>query len=233
MIAPAAIRFERVRKVYGGAAPLEALCDVSLAIREGVFCVVEGPSGSGKTTLLAVAGGLEQPTEGRVWIRGHEITSLEAGKLLAFRRAELGFVFQDFKLIDVLTAEENVALALELRGVCGRVARMRSREMLELLGLDGRSQGRPGELSGGEKQRVAVARALVASPRVLLADEPTANLDWETGREVVGRMQAAASERGATLVVVSHDARLADLADQTIRIADGAVKEERDREGRR
>ena len=105
--------------------------------------------------------------------------------------------------------------------------------MLELLGLNGRTKGRPGELSGGEKQRVAVARALVASPRVLLADEPTANLDWETGREVVGRMQAAASERGATLVVVSHDARLADLADQTIRIADGAVKEERDREGRR
>jgi putative ABC transport system ATP-binding protein len=223
MIAPAAVRFEQVRKVYEGAVPQHALRGVSLAVAPRSFCVIEGPSGSGKTTLLAIAGGLERPTDGHVWVSGQEISALSPSKLLAFRRAELAFVFQDFKLIDVLTAEENVALVLTLRGIAGAEALRRSRELLERLGLAARLKGRPVELSGGEKQRVAIARALVAEPRVLLADEPTANLDWENGQGVVELLRGASRERGTTVVVVSHDSRLGALADERIRIADGSV----------
>jgi len=217
------LRFEGVGKVYAGAVSCRALHDVSLEVGCGTFNVIQGPSGSGKTTLLAIAGGLERPTTGRVWLSEREITLLPARQLLELRRAELAFVFQDFKLIDILTAEENVALPLELRGVRARSARERSRAMLDRLGLGGRISRRPRELSGGEKQRVAIARALVTEPRLILADEPTANLDWETGSEVVELLRGATRERGATAIVVSHDSRLALLADHQIGIVDGAL----------
>jgi putative ABC transport system ATP-binding protein len=218
-----ALRFERVGKVYPGAVSCRALHDVSLDVACGTFNVIQGPSGSGKTTLLAIAGGLERPSSGRVWLSDREITSLPAWRLLELRRAELAFVFQDFKLIDILTAEENVALPLELRGVGAASAREKSRAMLERLGLGDRLSRRPRELSGGEKQRVAIARALVTEPRLILADEPTANLDWATGSEVVELLRGATRERGATAIVVSHDSRLADGADCQIGILDGAL----------
>jgi len=217
------LRFERVGKVYPGAVSCRALHEVTLDVEGGTFNVIQGPSGSGKTTLLAIAGGLERPSTGRVWLSDREITSLSARQLLELRRAELAFVFQDFKLIDVLTAEENVALPLELRGVRAGSARERSRAVLERLGLGDRVSFRPRELSGGEKQRVAIARALITEPRLILADEPTANLDWETGSEVVRLLRDATRERGATAVVVSHDSRLALLADHQIGIVDGSL----------
>jgi len=217
------LRFERVGKVYPGAVSCRALHEVTLDVEGGTFNVIQGPSGSGKTTLLAIAGGLERPSTGRVWLSDREITSLSARQLLELRRAELAFVFQDFKLIDVLTAEENVALPLELRGVGAGLARGRSRAVLERLGLGDRVSFRPRELSGGEKQRVAIARALITEPRLILADEPTANLDWETGSEVVQLLRDATRERGATAVVVSHDSRLALLADHQIGIVDGSL----------
>jgi putative ABC transport system ATP-binding protein len=218
------VRFEEVHRTYPGPVPLHALRGVSLGVAPGAFCVVQGPSGSGKTTLLAIAGGLDRPTSGRVWVAGQEISALRGRWLLEFRCAHVGFVFQDFRLIDVLTAAENVALGLELRGCPGRKARARSLELLERLGLGSRGGAMVRQLSGGEKQRVAIARALAASPQVLLADEPTANLDWDTAREVVGLMREVARERSATVLAVSHDERMARYADQVVRLVDGRVE---------
>jgi len=218
------IQFEEVRRTFPGPAPVHALRGVSLSVAQGAFCVVQGPSGSGKTTLLAIAGGLDAPTSGRVWVAGQETSALRGRWLLEFRCAHVGFVFQDFRLIDVLTAAENVALGLELRGCPGRQARARSLELLDRLGLAGRAGSSVRRLSGGEKQRVAIARALAGAPQVLLADEPTANLDWDTAREVLGLMREVARERGATVLAVSHDARLAGHADQVVRLVDGCVE---------
>ncbi|UCC49996.1 MAG: ABC transporter ATP-binding protein [Gemmatimonadota bacterium] len=218
-----ALRFEAVHKVYQGAVPVHALSGVSLNVESGAFAVIEGPSGSGKTTLLALAGGLERPTAGRVQAVGVELTALGERRLAAFRRAEVGFVFQDFKLIDVLTALENVAIALQIRGQRRSVARAKSLELLARLGLAGRTSARPATLSGGEKQRVAIARALVTEPALVLADEPTANLDWATGEQVVELLRVVAGERGATVVVVSHDPRLARYADQVMQLVDGRI----------
>ncbi len=218
-----ALRFEAVHKVYQGAVPVHALSGVSLNVESGAFAVIEGPSGSGKTTLLALAGGLERPTAGRVQAVGVELTALGERRLAAFRRAEVGFVFQDFKLIDVLTALENVAIALQIRGQRRSVARAKSLELLARLGLAGRASARPATLSGGEKQRVAIARALVTEPALVLADEPTANLDWATGEQVVELLRVVAGERGATVVVVSHDPRLARYADQVMQLVDGRI----------
>jgi putative ABC transport system ATP-binding protein len=209
MNARAEIRFEQVRRTYPGAVPTQALRGVSLSVAPGAFCVVQGPSGSGKTTLLAIAGGLDVPTSGRVWVAGQEISALRSRWLLEFRCAHVGFVFQDFRLIDVLTAAENVELALELRGCPGVRARARSRELLERLGLVGRGNARVGQLSGGEKQRVAIARALVNRPRLLLADEPTGNLDAATAREVEGLLFEIAAERKLAVLLVTHEPGLA------------------------
>jgi len=218
------VALEMVCKIYDGPSPVRALWDVCLSVAEGEFCLVEGPSGSGKSTLLAVAGGLERPTAGTVRLGGREIQRAPRSELLAVQRSLVGFVFQDAKLFDVLSAEENVALALELRGVTRRKAVGRSRAMLSKLGLGDRLRYRPSRLSGGERQRVALARALVADPRVVLADEPTANLDSETGRQVVRLLGRVASERGVTVVMVSHDLRLADCADRLVRLVDGSIE---------
>jgi putative ABC transport system ATP-binding protein len=218
------VALEMVCKIYEGPSPVRALWDVSLSVAEGEFCLVEGPSGSGKSTLLAVAGGLERPTAGTVRLGGREIQRAPRSELLAVRRALVGFVFQDARLFDVLSAEENVALALELRGVTRRKALGRSRALLAELGLSDRLRSRPSRLSGGERQRVALARALVADPGVVLADEPTANLDSETGRQVVRLLRRVAAERSVTVLMVSHDLRLADCADRLIRLVDGSVE---------
>ncbi|MBI5836396.1 MAG: ABC transporter ATP-binding protein [Candidatus Eisenbacteria bacterium] len=223
MKANAEILLEGVGRTFPGPAPLHALKGVSLEVERGAFCLVQGPSGSGKTTLLALTGGLDRPTAGRVHVAGQELTTLRERWLLEFRRTQVGFVFQDFRLLDVLTAEENVRLGLELRGWRAREARATAREMLERLGLGARRSAPVKLLSGGEKQRVAVARALAGGPRVLLADEPTANLDWESGRAVVQAMREIARERAATVMAVSHDARLTEYADQVIELVDGRV----------
>ena len=223
MIAIPALRLDEVHKHYPGPPPAAVLRGVTLEVTAGSFCLLEGPSGSGKTTLLAIAAGLEPPSRGRVWVDGRDLSALDGSALIGLRRQRVGFVFQDFKLIDVLTAEENVALPLELRNVPAAAARATARDALERLGLGARMAARPSTLSGGEKQRVAIARALVTRPALLLADEPTANLDGATGREVAAILREAARERGTTVLVASHDPRLGDLADQTLWLLDGVI----------
>lgn len=219
-----AVVLENVSKVYDGPPPLSALRQIHLQVEQGEFCLIEGPSGSGKTTLLGIVGGLEPPTKGRIWLSGIEMTdSLPASKKTAFLRRHIGFVFQDFKLIEALTAEENVALGLELRGLKHRRACAQSRSLLKRLGLGERLHHRPKILSGGEKQRVAVARALAGQPRLLLADEPTANLDTKTGHQVIKLLRDLTLEQDTAVIVVSHDHRLSQLADRTIRLVDGAL----------
>lgn len=222
-----ALRFDAVHKVYAGPSPVHALAGVSFAVERGAFTVIEGPSGSGKTTLLALAGGLDRPTAGHVYTLGWNLGTQNERSLVRFRRAEVGFVFQDFKLIDVLTAAENVAIALQLRFYRRKEALARANEALKRLGLGERSAALPAELSGGEKQRVAIARALISEPRLILADEPTANLDWSIGAEVVEILRDVARERLATVVVVSHDPRVAAYADQVVRLRDGCLATDR------
>jgi putative ABC transport system ATP-binding protein len=221
MIAAPAIRFDAVERVYPGACPVWALRGISLDVPAAAMTVIEGPSGSGKTTLLAIAGGLDRATRGRVWVHGAELTAMGSPELLRFRRERIGFVFQDFKLISLLTAEENVSLALELRGF--RDARARARAALARFGLGGRANTRAGDLSGGEKQRVAVARALVGESPLILADEPTANLDGEAAEEIITVLRDLTRSSGATVLVVSHDPRVARRADIRIRLIDGKV----------
>jgi putative ABC transport system ATP-binding protein len=219
-----AVLLENVSKVYHGPPPLNALRQVCLRVDQGTFCLIEGPSGSGKTTLLGITGGLEPPTQGRVWLSGIEMTdSLPERKRTGFLRQHVGFVFQDFKLIAALTAEENVALGLQLRGMGRRQALAESHVLLRRLGLGDQLRRRPAVLSGGEKQRVAIARALAGRPRLLLADEPTANLDTKTGREVMELLRQLTLEQGTTVIVVSHDHRLRGLADHTVQLLDGSV----------
>ena len=228
MTRPAAARLDAVHKIYPGAVPVRALSAVSLSVPLGAFAVVAGPSGSGKTTLLSLLGGLDRPSAGRVMACGTDLTDLSEQALVAYRRQAVGFVFQDFKLIDVLTALENVALALRVRGHRRAEAEARALAVLETLGLGSRARGRPAELSGGEKQRVAVARALVSEPRLILADEPTANLDGPAGEEVVNLLRSTARARETTVVVVSHDPRVASRADMLFGLCDGRLTQPAD-----
>jgi putative ABC transport system ATP-binding protein len=223
MTTPIAVRFAAVSKVYAGPVPVHALTEVTLEVPEGAFTVIEGPSGSGKSTFLALAGGLDRASAGSIEVLGMCLDGLAERRLRAFRRDHVGFVFQDFKLLDVLSAVDNVALALALHGLPTREARSRGRALLEELGLNGRSAARPPELSGGEKQRTAIARALATGARLILADEPTANLDSQTGKAVVATLRHAIRARGATAVVVSHDPRIAAHADHVVRLTDGRV----------
>ena len=218
-----AVRLDAVHKTYPGAVPVRALSGVSLSIPRGAFAVVAGPSGSGKTTLLSLVGGLDRPSAGRVVACGTDLTDLSERALVAYRRRAVGFVFQDFKLIDVLSATENVALALRVRGCRRAESGSRAVALLESLGLGRRARGRPHELSGGEKQRVAIARALVTEPRLILADEPTANLDGRAGEDVVELLRTAARTRATTVVVVSHDPRVSSRADLVFRLLDGRL----------
>lgn len=218
-----AVRLEAVSKEYPGSVPVRALENVSLGIPAGTLSLFEGPSGSGKTTLLSLIGGLDRPTHGRLTVFGTEIGNLPERDLVMYRQTQLGFVFQDFKLIDVLTALENVALALRIRGTRRRAALTRARGVLEMLGLGNRCDSRPRDLSGGEQQRVAVARALVPRPRLILADEPTANLDGATGEDVIGLLKKLSRYRSTAVIVVSHDTRIAPYADHVFRLLDGRL----------
>ncbi len=221
----AAISVRGLTKIYGEAdLAVTAVRDVSFEVRDGEIVLIMGPSGSGKTTLLLMLGAMLRPTAGSVTIGGTEVSSTPERRLPALRASHLGFVFQDFNLLSALDATENVEIACNLAGVRGRQARARAQAVLGRVGLGHRLGFRPHQLSGGEKQRVAVARALANDPPLLLADEPTANLDSAHGREIGDLLRRLADEDGRTSLIVTHDERLMNIADRVLWLEDGALQ---------
>ena len=217
------ISLRRVRKVFGhGDTAVCALGGVDLDIPAGQLVSVVGPSGSGKSTLLHLLGGLDQPTEGEIVIGGTPISGMSDDEITVFRRRKIGFVFQFFNLLPTLTAEENVALPLLLDGRGWREVRPKVESVLDQVGLGRRRQHRPDELSGGEMQRVAIARALVIDPVLILADEPTGNLDSRTGEQVLALVRDA-NRGGATVVLVTHDTHTASYGSRTVTMQDGGI----------
>jgi len=213
---------EGVGRRYGqGATEVRALEGVDLRMAHGEFVVVAGPSGSGKTTLLQLLGALDRPTDGVVRFEGRDLRGLGDRELARLRLEELGFVFQQFNLIPTLTARQNVEAALAPTAVDTSARHLRAGELLEAVGLGARSEHLPSQLSGGEQQRVAIARALANDPRVLLADEPTGNLDSTTGCEILALLRELADVRGLTIVVVTHDPAIADDAPRVVHMRDG------------
>jgi len=211
-----------VSRRYGeGDAAVDALRGVTVDIPEGQFTAVMGPSGSGKSTLMHILAGLDRPTEGSVTIAGREITTMGDQELTLLRREHIGFIFQFFNLLPMLTAEENIVLPLRLAGQ--KVDRAWVDEILAKVGLDDRREHRPAQLSGGQQQRVAIARALVSKPTVMFADEPTGNLDSHTGEEILGLMRESVETYGQTTVMVTHDSRAAAMADRILFLADGRI----------
>jgi len=213
-----------VSKVYlQGSVEVQALCEVDLAVHESDFAVLAGPSGSGKTTLLNLMGALDTPSRGTVRVGGRSLGELKGKQLAELRLRRFGFVFQAYNLIPVLSAYENAEYVLLLQGVPEPERRRRVGEVLEAVGLSELGERRPAELSGGQQQRVAVARALAAEPAVLLADEPTANLDSKTGTELVELMRGLNRDRGVTFVISSHDPKVIDRAERVVQLEDGRV----------
>ena len=222
-----AIKFENVWKIYKlGTVEVAALRGLSIEIKRGEHLAMMGPSGSGKSTFLHLAGALDRPTRGRVLIEGRDPSKLNDDELSKLRNRYIGFVFQTFNLIPRLTALENVMLPLVVRGVDGSERRRRAIEALEQVGLGDRINHRPTELSGGEQQRVAIARAIVTRPRIVLADEPTGNLDSVSAREIVKVLSRLNRELGITVVIVTHDPEVASAARRVVRIRDGVIYEE-------
>jgi len=224
-VSDSAIRARRLEKTFGeGEVQVRAVRGVDMEVARGEVVLLMGPSGGGKTTLLSMIGGMLRPTSGTVAVDGVELTSLPESKLPVFRARRFGFVFQDFNLLSALSAQENVEFALNLAGVKGRAARERASGLLEDFGLADRRRFRPEKLSGGEKQRVAIARALANEPAVILADEPTANLDSKIGHEIARLLRRAASEEDRGVLIATHDTRLKEIADRLLWIEDGALK---------
>ncbi|MHB8586621.1 MAG: ABC transporter ATP-binding protein [Thermoplasmatota archaeon] len=220
------IRASHVSKTYAtGPTAVAALRDVSLSIAKGEMVAIMGPSGCGKTTLLHCLSGLDEVDDGEVVVAGRALRSLTDDERTHFRARQMGFVFQSFNLLPVLTAEENVELPLLVCGIDPAEARRRAREALTRVGLAHRLSHRPNELSGGEQQRVAIARSVVNDPVVVWADEPTGNLDSRTGEEILALMAAANTERGQTYVIVTHDPRLASRCGRVIRLENGRIVE--------
>ncbi len=221
------VRTEKLSKIYAtGKVETVALRDVSITLEEGEFTSLVGPSGSGKTTLLNLIGGLDRPTSGRVFIGDLEITGMKKGKLSDLRLRRIGFIFQEFNLIPVLTALENVEYVMLLQGVPRRERRERSLRILKEVGLEGRENSRPNELSGGQQQRVAVARAVVSKPEIVLADEPTANLDTDTGKSLMEMMLRLNKEHGTTFLLSTHEKMVMEMTKRVIRLKDGMVVHE-------
>jgi len=219
-----AIAVRSVSKVYGaGETAVHALRDVDLDVCRGEVLVMIGPSGSGKTTLLSIMGAILSATGGTVTVNGEDIAGRAERDLSHIRLTHIGFVFQGFNLFPALTAAENVALALDVRGVRGHHARRRARVALESVALSDKADAYPADLSGGQKQRVAIARALVGEPAILLADEPTAALDSDSGGAVLDLLKELAHERGRAVVMVTHDRRALAYADRIVEIADGRI----------
>jgi putative ABC transport system ATP-binding protein len=207
---------------------VRAVDSVNLTIESGEFIAIVGPSGSGKSTLLHLIGGLDSPTSGSVFADSFTLSGLSEKEKALYRNKKVGFVFQDFNLQEHLSARENVELPLKIRGTPRQIRRAKADSLLEAVNLLHRAKHRPAQLSGGEKQRVALARALAGDPRIVLADEPTGNLDSKTGEEVVALLSKICRERGVTVIVATHDVDIARLADRVIHIRDGRIEEARE-----
>lgn len=225
MVSSMLLQLESLRKVYlRGEQPVEALKGVSLSIDQGQFVTIMGPSGSGKSTLLHLMGGLDRPSTGRVILNGQSIEKLSDFELSVFRRRKLGFIFQFFNLLPTLTALENIALPRLLDGESMKTVEPKALELLKMMGIEQRSQHKPDQLSGGEMQRVAIARALVSDPLLILADEPTGNLDTRTGDSVLTLLSQMVRAMGITIVMVTHDPKAANFGNRLIRLRDGLLE---------
>ena len=222
--APSLIAAQGVSRAFGsGDQRVVALHELSLEVFSGEFIAVTGRSGSGKTTLLNLMAGLDQPTAGHVVFDGQDLSAISESALVELRRHKIGFVFQSFGLMPLLSAYENVELPLHIGGVSWRERRRRALDALELVGLGPRSRHRPYELSGGEQQRVAIARALVSNPQVVFADEPTGELDSSTASAIAEILREITSQRGVTVIAASHDLHLAEISSRVIELADGEL----------
>lgn len=216
---------KNVRKIYRmGENNVYALNGVDFTVKEGEFVAIAGASGSGKSTLLNLLGAMDSPTEGEIFVRGIPLAQMSQNEQTIFRRRNIGFIFQDFKLLPVLNVYDNMVLPLKLDG--RKIDREFAEMLLKSLGLQNKREQTPYTLSGGEQQRVAIARALITRPAVVLADEPTGNLDSRTGMEVIGLMKVLAQKFYQTLVVVTHDEEVAQMADRIVRIEDGKICQE-------
>ncbi|MEW6407619.1 MAG: ATP-binding cassette domain-containing protein [Patescibacteria group bacterium] len=224
------LKIKNLTKIYGkGHTAVRAVDNVNLEVGASEVVLIMGPSGSGKTTLLSCAGALLRPTFGSIKINNQEITKLSDGALSKIRLKNIGFVFQSFNLLQALTAQENIEVVFNLVGIKRKEAKEKSRKLLEKLGLGGRLNHMPPQLSGGEQQRVAIARALALDADLILADEPTGNLDSKTGHEVLALLCKIACDEKRSVLVVSHDQRLRDVADRVITFEDGKIKNEEKR----
>ena len=224
MATEAQVQMRNVTKTYQmGEVQVHALCGLDLAVQEGEFVVIVGPSGSGKTTTLNLIGGLDTPTRGELIVAGTNIAGYDEKALTAYRRGQIGFIFQFFNLLPTLTAEENIALPLLIDGQNIKKRQEKIDRLLELVGLVDRRHHKPDQLSGGQQQRVAIARAFVTDPAIVLADEPTGNLDSKTGEEILELLRRSCDELGQTIVVVTHDAKAASFADRVVFLMDGRI----------
>ena len=212
-----------VRRFGEGAALVTAVGGVSLTVESGEFAALVGPSGSGKSTLLNLIGGLDEPDEGHIALAGMNLTSMSSEEMSDFRRDHIGFIFQSYNLIPVLSAAENIEYIMLLQGLAARDRRKRVDEMLKMVGLDGLGHRRPAELSGGQQQRVAVARAMASSPDIILADEPTANLDSKTGVALLETMRELNENEGVTFLFSTHDQKIIERARRLVWLEDGMV----------
>ena len=211
------LEFDKVCKIYkSGESEIRALDEITFTIEQGELCVIVGPSGAGKTTLLNILGGMDSATRGKVFLAGREISALNDRELTDYRRTDVGFVFQFYNLVQNLTAEENVELAAE---ICRDS--LDAREVLRQVGLGDRMQNFPAQLSGGEQQRVSIARALAKNPKMILCDEPTGALDYNTGKAVLKLLQDTCRSTGKTVVIITHNSALTQIADRVIRVKNG------------
>jgi putative ABC transport system ATP-binding protein len=216
---------EGVTRTFGsGRTATQALRGVSFTVGSGQLVALRGRSGSGKTTLLNVVGGLDRPDGGQVRVAGHDVTAMSDHERMAMRRTSVAFVFQSFGLIPILSAAENVGVPLRIAGVPAKEREERVRLMLDIVGLSDHARQRPGELSGGQQQRVAIARALAGRPQVLLADEPTGQLDSETGKQIMRLLRTVVQSEGVTALVATHDPNLIGIADSVLELEDGKIK---------
>lgn len=216
------LQTENLTKIYGdGENAVHALCGINLAVEKGEFTAIVGTSGSGKSTLLHMLGGLDRPTTGKVMVDGKDIFSLSEERLTIFRRRKIGFVFQSYNLVPVLNLYENIVLPLELDGK--KIDREYIDQIAETLGLKDRLEALPNQLSGGQQQRVAIARALAGTPSIILADEPTGNLDSKTSQDVLSLLKVTSEKFGQTIVMITHNEEIAQMADRIIHIEDGCI----------
>lgn len=204
---------------------IQVLKDINWQIKSGDVQLLMGPSGSGKTTLLSIFAGLLTPQSGGVYLLGEDITQMSRSKLAQFRRENIGFIFQNFNLFPALTAAENIETVLNLKGIRGKQARIQAQALLERVGLGLQANQKPANLSGGQKQRVAIARALAGHPKLIMADEPTASLDSQNGHHVIELLRQLAKEGGCTVLIVTHDPRIIDVADRIAYLEDGILRE--------